>query len=488
MPGKEKFWDYEPLGTGRARPLTEPASTNSADVFADPFSEPKEKEIKTELPPEEFSIPSGKTNWLVRRGHAIGFIGLSLFTIAVYLRPYEFIPALWPLRTMAFWIALVTALAYVPTQLGLEGNLTSRPREVNLLLLFGLMVLLSVPFADDPAYSFGGFLDFIKVILIFVVLVNVVRTESRWRRLVLLLLAISCYLGASALRNYGAGLQMVEGFRVRGSIGNMFDNPNDMALHLVTMVPISVGLMLSTRNQLAKLFYIVCALLMLGGIAVTFSRGGFLGLFCAAGVVIWKLRSRNRFLVVVAGVVLAGALLLFAPGALADRFSSVFDKDQGSSVGARKDDLKRSLLVSARHPLFGIGIGNYMFRSNRGLATHNAYTQVSSELGVIALVLYVLFIITPLKRLRLIEQRYSTANVKTRYYYLAVTMQASLIGYMVSSFFASVAFLWYVYYLVGLALCLSRLYEIEQGIGVSEPVEQVGINGASLSRASAYQS
>ena len=211
MPGKEKFWDYEPLGTGRARPLTEPASTNSADVFADPFSEPKEKEIKTELPPEEFSIPSGKTNWLVRRGHAIGFIGLSLFTIAVYLRPYEFIPALWPLRTMAFWIALVTALAYVPTQLGLEGNLTSRPREVNLLLLFGLMVLLSVPFADDPAYSFGGFLDFIKVILIFVVLVNVVRTESRWRRLVLLLLAISCYLGASALRNYGAGLQMVEG-------------------------------------------------------------------------------------------------------------------------------------------------------------------------------------------------------------------------------------------------------------------------------------
>src|ERR1044072_2033843 len=426
MPGKKKFWDYEPLGTGRARPLTEPASTNSADVFAYPFSEPKEKEIKTELPPEEFSIPSGKTNWLVRRGHAIGFIGLSLFTIAVYLRPYEFIPALWPLRTMAFWIALVTALAYVPTQLGLEGNLTSRPREVNLLLLFGLMVLLSVPFADDPAYSFGGFLDFIKVILIFVVLVNVVRTESRWRRLGLLLLAISCYLGASALRNYGAGLQMVEGFRVRGSIGNMFDNPNDMALHLVTMVPISVGLMLSTRNQLAKLFYIVCALLMLGGIAVTFSRGGFLGLFCAAGGVIWKLRSRNRFLVVVAGVVLAGALLLFAPGALADRFSSVFDKDQGSSVGARKDDLKRSLLVSARHPLFGIGIGNYMFRSNRGLATHNAYTQVSSELGVAAFVLYLLFMITPLKRLRAIEKRHSTSDEKkTRYYYLVVCMQGS---------------------------------------------------------------
>src|SRR6185369_10293287 len=236
----------------------------------------------------------------------------------------------------------------------------------------------------------------------------------------------------------------------------------------------------------AKLFYSGCAILMLGGIAVTFSRGGFLGLFGAAGVVIWKLRSRHRFLVVVATAVLVGALLLFAPGAIADRFSSVFDKDQGSSVSARKDDLKRSLLVTARHPIFGIGIGNYMFRSNRALATHNSYTQVSSELGIAGFVLYVLFMITPLKRVRAIEKRHSDTNVKTRYYYLAVCMQASIAGYMVSSFFASVAFLWYVYYLVGLALCLSRLYEIEQGIGVSKSVEEVGINGASLSRASAY--
>lgn len=465
MPGKEKFWDYESLSTSRT--LAHPESTNSADFFADPFPETKAAaEIKTEQA-EKLAVPASNTNWLVRRGHAISFIGIFLFTIAVYLRPYEFIPALWPMRTMAFWIALATALVFVPTQLGLEGNITSRPREVNLLLLFGLMVLLSVPLADDPANSLNGFLDFIKVILIFVVIVNVVRTESRWKLLVFLLLGISCYLGASALRNYQLGLQMVEGFRVKGSIGNMFDNPNDMALHLVTMVPISVGLMLSTRNPLARLFYIVCAILMIAGIAVSFSRGGILGLICAAGMVIWKLRSRHRFLVVVGTVVLAGTLLMFAPGAIADRFSSVLDSDQGSSVDARKDDLKRSLLVTARHPLFGIGIGNFMFRSNRSLATHNSYTQVSSELGVIALLLYVLFIITPLKRLRAIERRHSTTSGKSRFYYLAVCMQASLIGYMVSSFFASVAFLWYVYYLVGLALCLSRLYEIEQGIEVA---------------------
>jgi hypothetical protein len=44
-------------------------------------------------------------------------------------------------------------------------------------------------------------------------------------------------------------------------------------------------------------------------------------------------------------------------------------------------------------------------------------------------------------------------------YYLAVGLQASLIGYMVSSFFVSVAYLWYVYYLVGFAVALRRIYQ-----------------------------
>jgi hypothetical protein len=34
---------------------------------------------------------------------------------------------------------------------------------------------------------------------------------------------------------------------------------------------------------------------------------------------------------------------------------------------------------------------------------------------------------------------------------------------MFSSFFASVAYLWYVYYLVGYAVCLRRIYEAETG-------------------------
>jgi hypothetical protein len=44
-------------------------------------------------------------------------------------------------------------------------------------------------------------------------------------------------------------------------------------------------------------------------------------------------------------------------------------------------------------------------------------------------------------------------------YYLAMGVQASIIGYMVASFFSSVAYQWYIYYLVAYAVCLRRIYE-----------------------------
>jgi hypothetical protein len=37
---------------------------------------------------------------------------------------------------------------------------------------------------------------------------------------------------------------------------------------------------------------------------------------------------------------------------------------------------------------------------------------------------------------------------------------------MIGSFFASVAYLWYIYYLVGYAICLRRMYQLEKEAGV----------------------
>ena len=66
-----------------------------------------------------------------------------------------------------------------------------------------------------------------------------VRTDKRLNAMLWLVLITSAVVSAAALNDYVMGrfLRDLENNRIRGSIGNLFDNPNDLALHLVTMVP-----------------------------------------------------------------------------------------------------------------------------------------------------------------------------------------------------------------------------------------------------------
>jgi O-antigen ligase len=248
--------------------------------------------------------------------------------------------------------------------------------------------------------------------------------------------------------------------RIVGRIKGLFENSNDLALHLVSMIPIAVALGLNGRNPLKKLVYFGITGLMVGGVIVTFSRGGFIGLVAATVVLVRRLGKKNR---VATTAALAFAVILFvalAPGAFSARLSTIFNSaaDITGSASQRTEVLKRSVWVALRYPVFGVGIGNFRHKSPRNLETHNAYTQVAAEMGLAAMVVYIMFLVHPIRRMRLIEKESLAHPDRRRFYYLSIGLQASLIGFMFSSFFGAVAYQWYVYYLVGYAVCLHRLF------------------------------
>ena len=169
---------------------------------------------------------------------------------------------------------------------------------------------------------------------------------------------------------------------------------------------------------------------------------------------IWKVAKRSRLLVIIAASLGLIAFMVAAPGGYGSRLSTTGDE----SALARFDDLKRSIFIASRHPLTGVGIDNYILYSNKDKASHNAYTQVASELGLVAALIYLYFMIYPLTRLLKLERETSGDRDRRTLYYFSIGLQASLVGYMVSSFFASVAYLWYVYYLVAYSIALRRIY------------------------------
>ena len=403
-----------------------------------------------------------KEGWAQRRGHALSFIGLFLFTLVLYFRPYELFESLSGLTSLAFWIAVFTLIVFIPTQLGIDNRLTARPREVNLILLFTLIGLVGVPFAIDRSEAFDYFIEFLKVVVMFIVMINVIRTERRLKAMILLGLAAGCLVSIGALNDYRLGQLRLMGERVAGIIGGMFDNPNDMALYLVMMLPLAVALLLNSRGMIKKLVYGVCALVMIAANLITFSRGGFFGLICVLLFIAWKFGRRHRLSVILSSLLCGALILVLMPGGLTERLASTFGagtSESAASAVSRWHLLLRSLWVSLYNPLLGVGMGNFHAVSIREQVSHNAYTQVSAEMGLPALIIYLLLIWAAFRRLRQIERETLLAPRKTHFYYLSVGLQASLIGYLIGSCFASVAYLYYLYYPIGYAVCLHFMYK-----------------------------
>jgi len=405
----------------------------------------------------------GKERWLVRNGHFVTFIGLYLFSIMVLFRPYEIIGGMRFLQGTAFYFALGTLAIFLPSQIAAESNLTMLSKEVKAILAMTLIALVTVPIAKDPNLAWETFNEpFIKAVVIFLVLVNVVRTRKRLLALMWLSFGIGIYLAATALSMYSAGQFNVESYRVSVDIGGMFGNPNDMALHFVMMTPLTFALALGSQNKFMKIVYFGLTVLFVGGNMVTFSRGGFLGLLASAMCLAWKLGRKYRLQVGIASIVGGAAFIIAAPGNYGLRMLSIFvpGLDPVGSSDARRDLLERSILVTLRNP-WGIGIGCFPVVGQHDHQTHNAFTQVSSETGLVGLAAYLVFIISPFRKLGAIERKLFDANEHKWFYYLAVGLQASIVGYLVSSTFASVAYNWFIYYGIAYAVAFRRVYNAE---------------------------
>lgn len=463
--GDEKSWDLK--RPSEKKPDGDRVFEDSKNIVAEERAEAsfaeglrRKKNLKRRLADAKFL---GTDRWLARHGHGLTYVGLFLFSVMVLFRPYELIPGLGFLSTSAFYIALLTVAVYIPSQLAAEGNLTHFSAEVKAVLAMTLIALVSIPIARDPAMAWQTFDDtFSKAVVMFIVMVNAVRTRRRLMGMIWLSLSIGVILSAFALNMYATGQLTVEGYRVGGSIGGMFQNPNELSMHLVMMFPLAVALGLAARNPLSRIAYLGVAVLLVGANMVTYSRGGFLALIAASAVLVWKYGRRNRVGVTVAAAAAGFLVVLFAPGSYALRILSIFGlaADPVGSSDQRMELLWRSLIVTLRNP-WGIGIGNFPIVGVRNLVSHNSYTQVSSELGLLGLVAYLVFLVSPFRKLAAIERIVVARGESGWFMHLAVGLQASLVAYFVASFFASVAYTWFVYYIVAYAVAFRRIFAME---------------------------
>lgn len=409
------------------------------------------------------------TTGVQRGAHKVAFAGLWLFTLLLYLRPNELFPDLFGHFPIVRYTAIVTLLAYFASKLMRGERLMSWPIEMKALAMIVLLGVLFTPVAESPQDSLTMLLDtFLKVVTIFVLLINLIDSPERLRSIIRLVVVLGTIIGVAAIRSYLVGDFSVTdkgvGVRIAGLVGGIFGNPNDLATGLDLLLPLAIVLALTSRG-LVRLLWLSCAALMFAGVIVTFSRGGFLGLLATGAVLLWKFGGRHRS-IITAGVLLTFVLLVFTlPGQYGNRMRSIINiqQDPTGSAQARRELLVRAADLASRHLIFGVGMGNYHIYSLHEKAAHNSWLEISTELGLAGLLAYVVLIVAPIRSLRRIERETTERaeandDERRQIHRLSVCLQAVLAAYIVCSTFGSIQYLWFLYYPVAYAVALRGIH------------------------------
>ena len=380
------------------------------------------------------------------------YVSVMLFMVIYCARPEDWIPGLSAVP-LAKIVGILSLIAFLLSL----GQIRQRfPREVIFLLLLIGQLFATVPMS--PVWRAGAFvhaLDFAKVGFIVLVMVMVATAFQRLRQLLFIQgasVAIIC--AVTVLKG-----RMRSG-RLEGILNGNYGNSNDLALAIVISLPLCLALFFLSKRILWRIMWAVAMVVMAYALLLTGSRGGFLALAISGGVCLWEfaVRGRRFYLLPLAGL-LGAVLLVLSSGIMSQRLKATFDTgdDATSAYGsaqARQRLLWRSLEITAEHPLFGIGPGNFQVISGVWHETHNSYTQISSEAGIPALILYLSILWCGFRNIRIVKK--SSQNEK-QLKLLAGALHASLAGFVIGSCFGSVAYQFFPYFIVAYTTVLLRI-------------------------------
>lgn len=401
----------------------------------------------------------------------------------------EALPTPTPLQSLAFYCFWVFNLVscsrildlkfyslHIPLILGatatlgavLGGGVGRTIRSTIGMSMTALTVLYAanVPFSSWRGGSLSTFAgSWLKSALVFLIAGSVVMTlrHCRWA---LYSIAMGAALAAVLIDWKGT---MVDG-RLALTQGS-YSNPNEIAFGLVLGLP-CLGLMFvdSRAGKFRKLLIGAAILATLVVLLRTGSRGGLISLVVVGFCVFWRVSLPGRVLMVLAMVVLAAMAEALLPGGLQRRYATIFSDTEAasddqfkaadaavlrgavSSTGTRRALFLRSLKVTLEHPLFGCGIGQFGaytagLDAEAGLrsgwqGTHNTYTQVSSEAGIPALIVYLTLLVSCFRSVGACYRRaVRIPTTRARdIANMAYTLRTSLWAYAVFTVFSYVAY------------------------------------------------
>jgi O-antigen ligase len=386
---------------------------------------------------DTFEVPS--------RGVSAPVVGAAILTLCFVTQILQLVPELEGLH-LAKLAAVFAVLAFLFSRDGIYAR--SPVRSVpQFIAAIGLLVLGAglAPLSLWPARSLEFIVEvFAKNVLFIYLVIHAARTDGAARVITRTLIAGNSALAAALLFAIGP-IITYRNHPDRAAIGTTYD-ANDLALLFVVTIPFAFFQLRSSR-PVARCLLLAAIAVLLGGIVVTGSRGGFLGLVVVAVAVLIQSSAQTRKYAVFA--VGTGAILfaLAAPASYWSRINTIINYETDYNLTDRAGRLtvwSTGVDVFLSIPVIGAGINCFPLAHRRfsetkaEIGAHNSFLQVAAELGVPGLILFSGGIAATFRAAR--RRRHSPAEPGDRSDWLAPAIQASLAGFVASAFFLSHAY------------------------------------------------
>ena len=272
------------------------------------------------------------------------YVGLLVFSWLAYMRVQDLSWGAVRGFRWSYYVAIVTFLGYIADPKRLRPFLPEKRTFIMLMLV--LLVVLGVFESKQGTFwenqnQVSRMFEFAKIVGIALFTTTVVTSREHLRVLVWVIALSFAFYG---VKNGIWGLLTLGRVPIQQGPGGMLADNNDFALALVMSVPLLFHLGLSEKKEILRKTFHYCIPLTMFTIVLTHSRGGFLSLCGACGVLIW--RSKNRVAGIVVAVFVGITLLLFAPSNLKNRLGTLQNLEEDSSANARF----RSWAAAIREP------------------------------------------------------------------------------------------------------------------------------------------
>ena len=420
--------------------------------------------------------PARAANATVPTSNDAAFAALVAFTAILLVSPQEWFPAI-----KSFRIALLAAGMAIVSHLAGRAFAATQAlpvrREMVIALALVLWAAFTIPLSIWPGGSLAALTEhFIKAVVFFWLIGTVITTAPRLELFGWVLTMCSLPLAVTALDNYRTGVFVTHASsavqRIAGYVGGsgLAGNPNDLALMLNLLMPITGALFVISRRPLLRAIAAAALVLSVAAVIVTFSRAGFITLAAIAlmslAAMVRRGAAGTALLIVFLGV---GAFLVM-PGEYFARLSTItnFESDPTGSAQGRWSDYFLSLDYIRQHPLTGAGLGQDLLALNeaRGHDTwrsvHNAYLQAAVDLGLPGATLLVALLVCSFANTRKVQRRLRVATVNLSHLaILAQGVRISLVAFAVAAFFHPIAYQFYFFCLAGLAVALVNAHRAE---------------------------